>query len=140
MNILKSIWHSIATRFIPQKLAVSLRKKTITNIDNISIQIKKSNTFDDNLIIIQKMLNINDFDRVGNLYKKLLEEDASKFDEIIEKDIEEFSNKKANNVIRDYLNAIRGVLLNHIISNINKDMNHKFSEIRRNLENKISKL
>ena len=39
MNILKSIWHSIATRFIPQKLAVSLKEKYEILTNKIRIMI-----------------------------------------------------------------------------------------------------
>jgi hypothetical protein len=112
-------------------LCVSLKKDNSIVGEN-----KKCSKFDESLKYIKKMLDFDDFTRASNLYKRLLNEKECDIVKIVEDEVVEFSKEKSNKVIRDYLTAIRGILLNHIINNIDKDKNEKFSEIRRLLKDK----
>lgn len=139
-NRIQQVIKHIKTMFYNKMLAVSLKKKQPDKIDVFLDNIKKSNSFDENLKYIQKMLNFDDFTRASDFYKRLLDIKECEYEKYIEDEIISFSENKSNKAIRDYLNAIRGLLLNHIINNIDKEKNNKFSEIREFLNTKIIRL
>ena len=76
MNILKKFWHSIATRFIPQMLCVSLKKTNrslgqdiIGKFEKIILRFKKMK--------ILRVLGFKDFLKYNEIIEMLMEEDST---------------------------------------------------------------
>lgn len=78
------------------------------------------------------MLNQEDFDNIQNLYKTLITCDERNCFKIVEETLMNFSKENAKT--RYYIIVIRGMLLDHIITNIGDSRNKTLSEIRKKLK------
>jgi len=101
--------------------------------NNIFVKYKANNKKD-------MALTFDDYTRANGLYKEIIEAETTPSDyiKLVDDDINDFSEGKSNKVIRDYISVFRGILLSHIINDIDKDKNDIASEIRFFLKNKLN--
>ena len=86
------------------------------------------------------MLNFKDYQRAYGLYEQIIEKDSCDYNHLIHKDVVNFSINKTLKDVEDYIITLRGILLSHIIKEVDKDKNEIVSECRKILANKLNDL